>query len=166
MDKRGEGRKKWVEAHGMKAVPSMKRRKDGHDYCGVCMYMVTISVAGRRPLLGTLRDVDGMHERYWVETSVIGAEAKRQWQHLPEIFPQVEPLWLQVMPDHVHGILYVTERMPRPLGHVVSYFKDRCTAAMRDMLTYGETESRHNPVLWETGFNDCILKGVGQLSQR
>lgn len=165
MDKRGDGRKRWVEAHGGKAVPSMKRRKDGHDYCGVCMYMVTISVAGRRPLLGALRNVDGMHDRHWVETSALGIEIKRQWQHLPEIFPQVEPLWLQVMPDHVHGILYVKERLPRPLGHVVSYFKARCTAAMRDMLSSSETESRDELILWETGFNDRILQNAGQLNR-
>ena len=38
MDKCGEGRKRWVEAHGGKVVPSMKRRKSGHDYCGVCIW--------------------------------------------------------------------------------------------------------------------------------
>ena len=69
------------------------------------------------------------------------------------------------MPDHVHGIVYVTDRLPRPLGHVVSYFKARCTAALRDMLTYGETESRDKLVLWETGFNDRILQNAGQLDR-
>ena len=116
-------------------------------------------------MLGSLRNADGQHERPWVETSAVGTEVIRQWQHLSDVFPQVKPLWLQVMPDHVHGIIYVTERLPRPLGHVVSYFKTRCTAAMRDMLSYSETESRHSPVLWETGFNDRILKGAGQLDR-
>ena len=149
----------------MKAVPTMKRRMEGHDYCGVCLYMVTISVADRRPLLGSLSDADSLHERPWVETSALGTEVKRQWAHLQEMFPQVKPLWLQVMPDHVHGILYVTKRLPRPLGHVVSYFKARCTAAMRDMLTFGETESRNNSALWEPGFNDRILRNAGQLDR-
>ena len=65
MDKRGEGRKKWVEAHGMKAVPTMKRRMEGHDYCGVCMYMVTISVADRRPLLGSLHCCYAWYVNVW-----------------------------------------------------------------------------------------------------
>lgn len=164
-NKRGEGRKRWVEAHGGKAVPSMKRRKAGHDYCSVCMYMITICVAGRRPVLGTLRDSDSMHERTWVETSAVGTEVHRQWKRLKDVFPQVQPLWIQVMPDHVHGILYVKDRLSRPLGHVVSYFKARCTAAMRELSSYGETESRNNTALWEQGFNDRILKGAGQLDR-
>ena len=162
---RGLFRKKWVEEHGLKAVLSMKRRKVGHDYCGVCMYMVTVCVLDRRPLLAYLRDADGAHERPWVELSDLGQIVNNQWQRLYEKFPQVRTLWLQVMPDHIHGIVYVTQRLNRPLGHVVSYFKARCTAAMRDLSQCSETQSRSTLQLWETGFNDRILHGKGQLDR-
>lgn len=34
------------------AIPSMTRRRDGHDYEARQMYLITITVEGRRPLLG------------------------------------------------------------------------------------------------------------------
>lgn len=34
------------------AIPSMKRRCEGHDYEARQMYLITITVEGRRPLLG------------------------------------------------------------------------------------------------------------------
>ena len=33
-------------------VPSMKRRKDGHDYHDDRFYMITLAVEGRHPILG------------------------------------------------------------------------------------------------------------------
>ena len=36
-------------------VPSMKRRSNINDYYGRHIYMVTMAVEGRRPLLGTLK---------------------------------------------------------------------------------------------------------------
>jgi hypothetical protein len=36
------------------AKPSMLRRRIGHDYGSRCVYLVTMTIEGRRPLLGTL----------------------------------------------------------------------------------------------------------------
>lgn len=50
MDNSNERRKQWIAAHPeLVARPSMKRRKVGHDYSGVAVYMVTLCVEGRRP---------------------------------------------------------------------------------------------------------------------
>ena len=54
MDNSNERRKQWIATHPELVVkPSMKRRKIGHDYCGVAIYMVTLCIEGRRPILGT-----------------------------------------------------------------------------------------------------------------
>jgi hypothetical protein len=37
-----------------KNKPSMLRRRIGHDYESRCIYLVTLTVEGRRPLLGRL----------------------------------------------------------------------------------------------------------------
>lgn len=156
----------WMRAHPeLGKHQSMKRRKAAHDYCGVCMYMVTIAVAGRKPLLGELCGADDEHPMPWVRPSVLGERVTETWSRLPEVFPQVRVLWLQLMPDHVHGILHVTAPLPRPLGHVMSYFKARCTHHWREMSEYGETQSCSASVpLWEKGFNDRILAGKGRLN--
>lgn len=45
--------RKWEIFAGEKK-PSMKRRLSGHDYSDRGIYMITMAVEGRKPLLGTL----------------------------------------------------------------------------------------------------------------
>ena len=79
MDNSNERRKQWIKAHPeLVAKPSMKRRMVGHDYNGVAIYMVTLCVEGRRPLLGELRGPDDRHARPWVYPSPVGQE--RLWE--------------------------------------------------------------------------------------
>ena len=59
------------------------------------------------------------------------------------------------MPDHLHGIIHVTERLPRHLGHVINGFKVGCNRVTRELSL--------SP-LWEEGYNDRILQGKGQLN--
>ena len=155
----------WLQKHpGLKKRPSMKRRKEGHDYCERYLYMITLCVEGRNPLLGELCDVDDDHTTQWLRPTELGWEVKQQWDQLPTKFPQVEVLWLQLMPDHVHGILFVKERLPRHLGHLISFFKLRCTQAWYKLGGNNETQP-HSTSLWEAGFNDRILDNTGQLQR-
>ena len=64
-------------------------------------------------------------------------------------------LSLQLMPDHLHGIIHVTERLPRHFGHVINGFKTCCNRV---------TKEHALAPLWEEGYNDRILQGKGQLN--
>lgn len=155
MDNSNERRKRWVEVHPELVTKlSMKRRKVGHDYCGVAIYMVTLCVEGRRPLLGELHGPDENHALPWVYPSQVGLAVKRAWQEIPQYHPQVRLLGFQLMPDHVHGIIHVTEPMPQHLGRLIQGFKKGC----REAAPGGGT-------LWEEGYNDRILRGAGQLDR-
>lgn len=152
-DSRNERRKRWAQAHPeLTAKPSMKRCAPGHDYRGEAIYMVTLCVEGRRPVLGTLCTPDDRHDRAWVRLSELGQHVKQVWNDIPQFHPEVRPLTFQVMPDHFHGILQVTRPMERPLGSVILGFKKGCHDA------FGGT-------LWEEGYNDRILRGAGQLER-
>ena len=59
------------------------------------------------------------------------------------------------MPDHLHGIIHVNDRLPRHLGHVINGFKVGCNRVAKGMSL--------SP-LWEEGYNDRILQGRGQLN--
>lgn len=112
MDHSNERRKQWIASHPELVVkPSMKRRKVGHDYSGVAIYMVTLCIEGRSPVLGTLHGPDDNHRLPWVYPSQVGLAVKRAWRELPQYHPQVRLLGFQLMPDHVHGIIYVKEPM-------------------------------------------------------
>jgi hypothetical protein len=39
--------------HKSEKKPTMKRRMDEHDYTERCIYMITLAVEGREPVLGT-----------------------------------------------------------------------------------------------------------------
>ena len=125
----------WRKAHLSEKRASMKRRDDYHDYSERRMYMITIEVEGRRPVFGQLvGDVsapNGSDEAPHIVLSPLGKLVHDEWMGIPRYFPQIEVKALQMMPDHLHGILFVREQLPVHLGQVISGFKAGCRKAMR-----------------------------------
>ena len=157
-DKRNEGRKQWSRNHpDVPATTSMKRRMVSHDYTSRAVYLITLCVEGRIPRLGTLCGPDDSHPLPWVSLSPLGEKVQSEWQGIPRYYPQIEVLALTVMPDHLHGILFVTEPLPVHLGKVINGFKTGCNRAAR--------ESGLPVPLWEQGYTDGVLQGKGQLER-
>ena len=120
--------------------PSMKRRSDINNYHGKHVYMLTLAVEGRRMLLGTL---EGGEEEACVRVTELGQAVKSCWEEIPVRCPEIKILAFQLMPDHLHGILYVQEDMEKHLGQVVSGFKAGCNKAYRQIV--GEAVPRPTP---------------------
>ena len=76
----------------------------------------------------------------------------REWLDIATHHPEVKPLFMQVMPDHVHFILQVLRPMEKPLGNVIGGFKTGSSKA-----------AIGGPGLWAEGFQDMILFHEGQL---
>lgn len=177
-------------AYAGEVRPSMKRRADAHDYHERRIYMITIAVEGRRPLLGRLAgDVTaalGTAEFPHVVLTALGEAVAAAWAAIPRYHPEVEVIALQVMPDHIHGILFVRERIAQGLGKVILGFKTGCNKVYRQM-TAGDVgqvaavqqrtrqagqpwtaTGRHTGheagLLFERGYNDRILLREGQLA--
>jgi hypothetical protein len=136
---------------------SMKRRDDGHDYTERRMYMITIEVEGRRPLFGRLKGnplaQDGSGDEPDIELTALGKAVRDEWLGIPRYFPQIEVMAVQMMPDHLHGILFMKERLPVHLGQVISGFKAGCRKAQR-ALAAGEAaagEAAAEPLRTEKG---------------
>lgn len=155
-DKRGEQRKQWWSSHHdeHEVKRSMKRRNGRHDYRSRCIYMITLVVEGRRPVLGDLCGPDESHEVPWVSPSELGERILENWTTIPSHYPEIHNLAIQLMPDHLHFILFVTKQVPYHLGKVVNGFKTGCNKISRELL--GTT-------LWEEGYHDRILQKEGQL---
>ncbi|MBR1547700.1 MAG: hypothetical protein IJ637_03115 [Prevotella sp.] len=148
----------------MEKRPSMKRRADFNDYLDRGIYMITISIEGRRPLLGTLagnvlittndalagnanttRDdalTTSEDDKPHVILSPLGKKVKECWDNIRTYYPQVEPRNLAIMPDHIHGILFVHERIDKHLGHIINGFKAGTRKAAREL---GIDLSSHYP---------------------
>ena len=87
-----------------------------------------------------------------IALSPAGEAVKREFWALGEHHPEIKPLFIQVMPDHVHFIIHVTKPMARPLGQTIAGFKTGCSKA-----AIGKGG------LWAEGFQDTILFHEGQL---
>jgi REP element-mobilizing transposase RayT len=112
--------------------------------------MVTVTTHERRPWFGVC-------ENNACELNADGWRVHNLWHRIPQDYPQIAISTRCIMPDHLHGILHVTERMEKPVGVPIRAFKSQCTSAMRD---------RHNDAaltLWNPGYNDRIVWRRGSL---
>ena len=130
-----EKRKKDIEEFAGEKQASMKRRSDVNNYQGRHIYLVTLAVEGRRPLLGQVVGnplaADGSADAPRIELSALGEAVFDCWQQIPQRHPEVEILALQIMPDHLHGILWIKEEMQQHLGRIIGGFKTGCNKAYR-----------------------------------
>jgi hypothetical protein len=59
---------------------------------------------------------------------------REAWWSISSYYPQVAVIALQVMPDHLHGILYFREAGELHLGQVIRGFKAGCNKAYRRLF--------------------------------
>lgn len=118
--------------------PSMLRRCLDHDYTDRQMYLVTMVTEGRRPLFGKVvghSDAEpGSNDEPHIALTEMGKRVSDEWWGIPNYYPQVEIIALQMMPDHLHGILFVKEKMERDLSRIIRGFKTGCNRAYRELF--------------------------------
>ena len=151
-------KKRWA---GVKKS-SMKRRRIGHDYKSRCIYMITLVTKGRQPLLGSIIG-DGQSQPATMQLSTLGNAVQQMLLNVPQFYEQVKILTHQVMPDHLHFLIFVKEPIPVHLGVIVNGFKVGCNREFQTMKIQGAIVSEYN-ALWEEGYNDHILDRKGQLA--
>ena len=160
----------------------MLKRKRNWDYRQRCIYMITLTMEKRRPLLGRLT---GGPDNPAIEMSDVGTMVAHCWQKIPARFPGVSLMEWPVMPDHSHGIVFVETPQERPLGAIIGAFKAHSTSlylagsgaasgAAQDKNTALEAAApgvpwpaaggRLETRLWSPGFQDTILLYRGQLA--
>ena len=171
---------------------SMKRRDDHHDYTERRMYMITMEVEGRRPLFGRLVGSPfaerGSNNEPRIELTELGKAVQSEWMGIHSYYPQIEVKAVQMMPDHMHGILFVTAPLPVHLGQVISGFKAGCRKAQKALeaaavepqptkkepspqasaslslqASASPSQKAYRP-LFAKGYNDLILRSYDELS--
>lgn len=109
-----------------------------HDYHSPHIYLITVTVVDREPVLSA---VSGTVEQPIVELTEVGKAVKREIFAIEKRHPQVKVLFNVIMPDHVHLILHVLERLPEkmPLGNIVAAWKQACGKAYSALLAAKQT---------------------------
>jgi REP element-mobilizing transposase RayT len=77
-------------------------RLKGHDYAQPGAYFVTICTRERESLFGYVVNGEML-------LNEAGETARRCWEDIPDHFPLVELDAFVIMPNHVHGIIVITE---------------------------------------------------------
>ncbi|MBQ9163324.1 MAG: transposase [Bacteroidaceae bacterium] len=164
---------------------TMLRRCVGHDYTNRQIYMITMVTEGRRPLFGQVVGKSdgepGSSDEPRIELSALGLSVVDEWWATMLHHPEVEVLALQMMPDHLHGILFVREQMEQPLGMALRGFKQSCNRHYRELIlgqppvSYVALPTQHiehrdrrgedrtHGLLFARGYNDRLLLRSGQL---
>jgi len=157
--------------------PSMQRRCVDNDYTARRMYMITMVTEERKALFGKVvgrsEAVEPSAEAPHVELSPLGKAVEQIWLTIGGHHPEVKVVALQMMPDHLHAILFVREKMEKPLGKVLLGVKQACNQAFRKLMPVEfvavaqqhAKQDRNNGLLFAKGFNDQILLRDGQLER-
>ena len=168
--------------------PSMLRRCVGHDYTERQMYMVTMVTEGRQQLfgrvIGNCDAKEGSPDAPHIELTELGKHVEVCWHEIALRHPQIDVLALQMMPDHLHGILFVKAQLEKPLGKVLLGFKQGCNKAYRELFPNVQSNvqsvavlqqqtgqrqtgqgDRYHGLLFATGYNDKLLLRQGQLQR-
>lgn len=159
--------------------PSMTRRKQDHDYRSRQIYLITMVTESRVPLFGHIEG--DAHQPYGhpqaphIVPTPLGKAIIDNWQGMTDRMPELHNIAFQLMPDHFHAILFVTDRLSVPLGTILNRFKTGCRHSFRTLhpVLYDAAvqrqhqdihrQDRSHGILFAPQYNDKILLREGQL---
>ena len=92
------------------------------DYRQPSIYLLTLVTNNRLPVLGELIGES-------VKCSALGTKVAQEIERIPTYHDAtaIEIYKYVIMPDHIHVLLRVKERLPKHLGRYIYWFKVRCT---------------------------------------
>lgn len=153
-------------------------RLKGYDYTRPGAYFVTICTQNQQCLFGEV--VDGE-----MRLNQAGHMVQAEWNALPDRFPSVGIDAFVVMPNHVHGIIVITNdivgaglvpalngattingattRVAPTIGNVVGAFKSRTTV----LYTYGVKQIGWTPFrgrLWQRNYYEHVIRDESSLN--
>ena len=131
------------------------RRAPWMDYKDPSILMITLVTTNRQPILGILKGET-------IERTKLGQAIAEEINRIPTYngAESIEIYSYVIMPDHVHILLRVHDRLPKHIGQYIAWFKIKCTDAC-SALTGGPVSETMRPFASE--YHDRILKGKNQL---
>ena len=121
------------------------------DYRQPAFYMITMSACDRHPRFATCANNRAI-------LTEDGRLVYALWHRMARDYPQISLSTLIIMPDHLHGIVRITERMDKPIGVPLRAFKSQVTSALRKRYD--------DPALniWAPGYHDWAVWRRGSLN--
>jgi putative transposase len=90
----------------------------------------------------------------------IGQIAHNRWEMIPEFFPSVELNDYVVMPNHIHGILFLNDTHDKQptIGSIIANYKASVTRIARADFDF-------TPTLWQSRYHDHIIRNEPDLNR-
>ena len=147
-------------------------RLRGYDYSRPGAYFVTICCLGRERQLATVKG--GI-----VILSPVGHEVVRCWEAIPLHTPHVDLDAFVLMPNHLHGIICLTEDgrgtpWRAPTDSVREAFGKPRSGSLPTILRSFKTASTRaaraadpllGPRLWQRGYYEHVIRGKEELAR-
>ena len=135
-------------------VRSNRRRAFFHDYRAPAIYHLTLTKSADAPVFGSVTGdctiPPGQPGCAAFAPDRLGALIRNEIWNWPKRHPGLQVYQYAVMPDHVHILVRVTERLPEHLGTYVGKLTGGITAAWRAREGCGVH-------IFEPGYNDRII---------
>ncbi len=146
-------------------------RLRGYDYSHAGAYFVTICTANKAGIFGEIRDGD-------MRLNTLGALVRQEWQRTSEVRNEVELDAFIVMPNHLHGILFIlpdenhartppfigarTQQSPTlrsgSLGAIVGQFKSTVTRRAR------QVQDIQALTIWQRNYYEHVIRSEESLN--
>ena len=97
-------------------------QEPGGAWKGAGLYHVTLTVTDRQPMLGWLVTPESDPARARVVRTALGDALVNCLMSIPRHHAEVQVLHFCLMPNHLHGVLYVRRTMPKGIRIVVRGF--------------------------------------------
>ena len=126
-------------------------RLQGYDYTNTGIYFVTICCHQRQHLFGEIDNGE-------MKINAIGQIVSTLWQKIPQHFPNVELDGFVLMPDHLHGIIIISESKEKAsLANIIQNFKSISSRKInRINKNYGIS-------IWQRNYYDHIIRNERSL---
>ena len=109
----------------LKKSMSQKLRMDGRDYAMPGWYFVTMGTDYHRHFFGEVDKAGRM------QPNALGQLVDTCWAQIPSHYGHIALGAWQVMPNHFHGIVRITQPGGKGLGEVMNVFKGAVTRQWR-----------------------------------
>ena len=126
------------------------------DYKDPSILLITMVTTDRQPILGKLKGMT-------IARTALGQAVAEEIEKIPTYkgAASIEIYEYVVMPDHVHILLRIHDRLPKHIGQYLAWFKIKCTDACC-AITGGPVNEVSR--LFAPEYHDRILKGKNQLA--
>lgn len=138
-------REEYIRKYGMEGCPAKNmapwlrresenkhsRRLYSHDYCSPGFYHITATLNEHTHMLSYLPNPPlselKKNEQIYPILMPLGEKVNEELIGIPSFHPQLKILQYIIMPDHIHFVLQVKERLKRKLGYELAGFFGACS---------------------------------------